>query len=95
MAFPPLGNTYQVPVSVSIDFPSNSEWDAPFNRIAYNYSRVDWDGLCDHLRDAPWEDIFKLGASATVSEFCEWVEVEIEVHIPLENIRSSCCVLLP
>ena len=23
-------------------------------------SRADWDGLCDHLRDIPWEDIFKL-----------------------------------
>ena len=23
-------------------------------------SRADWDGLHDHLRDVPWEDIFKL-----------------------------------
>ena len=40
------------------------------------------DGLCDHLRDAPWEDIFKLGDSAAASEFCEWDQVGIEVYIP-------------
>ena len=43
---------------------------------------VNWDGLRDHLRDIPWEDIFKLGASATASEFCELVRVWIDVHIP-------------
>ena len=42
-----------------------------FHRIAYDYSRAGWDGLCDHLRDTPWENIFKLGASAAASEFCE------------------------
>ena len=36
----------------------------------------------DHLRDVPWEDIFKLGASAAASEFCEWVQVGIDVYIP-------------
>ena len=25
--------------------------------IAYDYSRVDRDSLCDHLRDVPWEDL--------------------------------------
>ena len=50
--------------------------------MAYDYSRADWDGLCDHLRDVPWEDIFKLGASAAASEFCEWVQVGIDVYIP-------------
>ena len=75
MAFPPLGNSDHVVVSVSIDFPTNSQQDAPFHHIAYDYSCADWDGLCDHLRDVPWEDIFKLGASAAASEFCEWVQV--------------------
>ena len=82
MAFPALGNSDYVVVSVSIDFPSNSRRDAPFHCIAYDYSRTDWDGLCDHLRDVPWENIFKLGASAAASEFCEWVQVEIDVCIP-------------
>ena len=79
MAFPPLGN---VAVSVFIQFPSNCQWDAPFRRVAYDYSRADWDGFCDHLRDVPWEDIFKLGASAAASEFCEWVLVGLDVYIP-------------
>ena len=56
MAFPPLGNSDHVVVSVSIDFPTNSQQDVPFHRIAYDYSRA---------------DIFKLGASAAASEFCE------------------------
>ena len=66
----------------TLDFPSNSQWDAPFHRIAYDYSHADWDGLRDHLRDVPWEDIFKLGASAAASEFCEWVQAGIDVYIP-------------
>ena len=50
--------------------------------MAYDYSRVQWDGLCDHLRDVPWEDIFKLSASAAANEFCGWVQVGIDVYIP-------------
>ena len=69
MAFPPLGNSDHVVVSVSIAFPTNSQQDAPFHRIAYEYSHADWDGLRDHLRNVPWEDIFKLSASAVASEF--------------------------
>ena len=53
MAFPPLGNSDHVVVSVSIDFPSNSQWDALFHCIAYDYSCADWDSLHDHLRDVP------------------------------------------
>ena len=82
MAFPPLGNSDHVVVSVSIDFPINSKQDIPFHRVAYDYSRADWDGLRDHLRDVPWEDIFKLGAFGAASEFCEWVQVGIDVYIP-------------
>ena len=77
-----MGNSDHVVVSVSIDFLSNSQQDTPFHRIAYDYSRADWDGLCDHLRDVPWEDIFKLSASAAASEFCEWVQVGTDVCIP-------------
>ena len=81
MAFPPLGNSDNVVVSVSIDFPSNSQRVFPFHRIAYDHSRTEWDGLRDHLRDVPWDDIFKLGASAAASEFCEWVQVGVDVYI--------------
>ena len=82
MGFPPLGNSDHVVVSVSIDFPSNSHWDAPFHHISYDYFHADWDGFCDHLRDFPWEDIFELSASAAASEFCEWVQIGIDVWIP-------------
>ena len=75
MAFPPLGNSDHVFVSVSNDSPSNSQRDVPFHLIAYDYSCADWDGLCDHLRDVPWKDIFKLGASAAASEICDWVSL--------------------
>ena len=53
MAFPPLRNSDHVVVSVSIDFPSNSQRDASFHCIAYDYSHADWDGLQDHLKDVP------------------------------------------
>ena len=57
MAFLPLRNSDHVVVSVSIDFPSSSLRDLSFNCFAYGYSRADWDGLLDHLRDLSWEDI--------------------------------------
>ena len=83
MAFPPLGNSDYVAVSASIDFSINSKQDTPFDRVAYDYSCADWDGLHDHLRDVPWEDVFKLCASsAAAREFCEWVQVGIDVYIP-------------
>ena len=53
----------------------------PFHCIVYYYSPADWDSLCDHLRDSPCKDIFKLRASAAASEFCEWVQVGIDVYI--------------
>ena len=71
MAFSPLGNSDPVVVSASINFPINSERDVLFYRIAYNCSRAGWDGLRDHLRDVPPENIFKLSASAAASKFCE------------------------
>ena len=79
MAFPPLQNSDHVVVSVSIDFPIISKQDVPFHRIAYDNSRADWDGLSDQLRDITLGNIFKLNASAAASEFCEWVQVGINV----------------
>ena len=52
------------------------------HRIAYDCSRAYWDGLRDHLRDVPWDDIFNLGVSAAASKFCKWVQVGIDVYIP-------------
>ena len=33
------------------------------------------------MRDVPWENILKLGVSAAATEFCEWVQVGIDVYI--------------
>ena len=83
MAFTPLGNSDHVVVSVSIDFPINSKQDVLFHCVAYVYSCADWDGLCDNLRDVPWEIfiIFKLSASTAASEFCELVQVGIDAYL--------------
>ena len=81
MGFPAVRNSDHVVVSISIDFPINLKWNASFHRIAYDYSCADWDCLCDHLRDVPWEAIFRLSASATANEFCKWVKVGIDVYI--------------
>ena len=78
MAFSPLENSDHIFVSVSIDFPSNSQQDVPFYCIAYDYFQVDGD---DHLRDVPWEDIFRLSASPAAGEFCDWVQVGIDLCI--------------
>ena len=75
-----MGNSDHDFVSVSIDFPLNSKQDTLFHRVAYDYYRADWGSLRDHLRDVPWEDILKLCASAAASEFCEWVQVGIDVY---------------
>ena len=76
-----MGSSDYVVVSVSIDFPISSKQDAPFHRIAYDIVLLI--GLLDNLRHDPWEVIFKLSASAAAaSEFCEWVQVGIDVYIP-------------
>ena len=47
MVFPPLGNSDHVVVSVSIDFPSYPQWDAPFHHIACDYCCADWDSFLE------------------------------------------------
>ena len=78
MAFPPLENSDHVVVSVSIDFPSYLQRDAPFLRMACDYSCADWNGLCDH-----WEmflgGISLNSASAAASEFSEWIR-NVYIH---------------
>ena len=51
----------------------------PFHCTTYDYSCADWDGIHDHLRDVPWEGIFKLGAFAPVSKSCDWVHIGTDV----------------
>ena len=82
MAVPPLRNSDHVVVSVSIDVPTNSKQDTLFHCVAYDYSRADWDGLRDYVRDVLWEDVFKLKASAAASEFFPWFQAGTDVYIP-------------
>ena len=82
MAFSPLRNSDRVVFSISIDFPSNSKRDVPFHCTAYHYSCVDCDGLRDHLRYVPWEDIFKLGAPAAGTEFYGLSRLKLMYYIP-------------
>ena len=49
---------------------------------SHSYSCAEWDGFCYHLRDLPWENIFKLGPSTAVTEFWEWIQVGIDAYIP-------------
>ena len=58
-----------------------------FIALPDDYSHADWDGLRDHLRDVPWEDIFKLSTSAAAREFCEWVQVGIDLYIPYRKYQ--------
>ena len=82
MAFPPFRNSDHVVFSVSIHFLINSKQEDPFHCIAHDYSLADWDDLRDHLRDVPWDNIFKLSSSAATSEFFEWIQIGIDVYIP-------------
>ena len=42
---------------------------------------ADWYNLCDQLKNVPWEDILRLGAFATGTEFYEWVQTGSDVSI--------------
>ena len=77
---------FPLPITFLVSVPSDhvplySRQDSLFYHIAYNYSCADWDSLCDYLRDVPWEDIFKISASAAAREFCEWVQLGTDVYI--------------
>lgn len=53
-----------------LTFLSNTKRSAPFYCATYDYSRADCDGLSDHMRDVPWENKFKLGASPAGTRCC-------------------------
>ena len=62
---------------------------APSHQITCDYSHADRDGLHDHLRDAVWEDIFKLSASAAANEFVSGFRLELMYISLIVNIRPS------
>ena len=72
-----------------MDFSSYSRRDPLFYRIAYDYSYVDWEGLCDHLRDVLWEDIFKLSASMLLVNFVSEVRLEFIYMSLIVSVRFT------
>ena len=86
-AFPPLGNSDHVVVSISIGFPISSKQNTLFHGVAYDYSHAGWNGLHNHLRGVKWECIFKLSPSAAASKFYKWVQVVIDSYIPYCNYQ--------
>ena len=48
---PPLGKSDHRVVSVDVKFVVKSTNEHPYYRTVYSYSKADWDGLRDHLRD--------------------------------------------
>ena len=79
---PPLGRSDHMVVSVDVKFVVKSTNEHPYHRTVYSYSKADWDGLRDHLRDVPWLDIFKHDATFAAKEISEWVEIGIDCYIP-------------
>ena len=46
-------------ISVDVKFVVKSTNEHPYHGPVYSYSKADWDGLRDQVRDVPWLDIFK------------------------------------
>ena len=67
----------------------NAKQDALFHHIAYDYSPTDWGGFCDHLRNVPWEDIFKISVSAAANEFCDWGQIGIDAYNPHRKFQAK------
>ena len=72
---PPLGKSDHMVVSVDVQFVAKSTNEHPRHHTVYSYSKADWDGLRDHLRDVSWRDIFKHDATYAAKVITEWVEI--------------------
>ena len=48
------------------------------NSPCISYLCAELGGLFDHLGDVPWRNVFKIGASADASEFCERIQFGID-----------------
>ena len=54
---------------------------------AIDYSFVDWDGPCDHLRVASWENIFELDTSTAASKFHDCIQARVDGSFPYCNYQ--------
>ena len=96
MSFSLLGNSDHVVVSLSIEFPSNSQRDTLFYYIAYDYFLADWGSLCDHLRDVSWGDICKSVLLPLLGNFVSGSRLELTYLHSFTRLHSfQVLVLLP
>ena len=92
MAFPPLQNSDHVVVSVSIDFPLNSQGEALFHCIANDYCRADW--------DTPWEHILNSALLLLLVNFVRLKLINISLILSMSSSLThlhgfQLLVLLP
>ena len=66
--------------------------------IAFNCPFAEWEGVCDHLRDFPWEDIFTLDASDVLVNFRSgsrfwFMYISLTVNV-MSCLTHFCCFQL-
>ena len=59
---------------------ANSKEEGSFS-LSQDYSRTDWDGLCNHWIDVSWDAIFNFNISAALYELNGLIQVGIDVSI--------------
>ena len=52
----------------SLNLRQTQKREGLFRRIVYDCYFADWDGLPVNLEHVPWEDLFKISASASAGE---------------------------
>ena len=92
MAFHPLQNSDHVVVSVSIDFPLNSQGESLFHCIAYDYCHADW--------DTPWQHILNSALLLLLVDFLRLKLINISLIISMSSSLThlhgfQLLVLLP
>ena len=69
MLFSPSTNSDHVIVSISFEFLSSLNGDAPFYHTSFDFFCIHGDGLQDHLKDVLWKSILNLGTFSAASRF--------------------------
>ena len=83
MASPPLWNSDVAEFPLTFQQTQN-------NSMAYEYSHADWDSLCDHLRDIPWDGIFNPVLVLLLVNFVSGFMLEIMYISLLVSICRYC-----
>ena len=91
MAFPPLGNSDHIVVSVSIDFPSNSQQDPTFHCIPCGYSCTDWD--CFVITQKCSMGSLNSVLLKLLVNFVNWLRLELMYISLIISIGSSLTLL--